>query len=143
MSVWIIKMELVGKSVHGWIGMVLRDVLEYNVVTKDEECLIDRLGGCVVRTCNPVSLHLKDSARLSFTNLSSSPSSQAIPTKSSAHLGFVVFVPHILTVLSWSSRVSVMIRSGKTLKRKDESWHPCRIATGVWNSLRCPGKALR
>ena len=58
-----------------------------------------------------------------FTNLTSSCSCPARPPMSSAKRKFVVVLPPILTIPSWSSSASDIILS-KTLKRVGESRHP-------------------
>ena len=45
----------------------------------------------------------------------------------------VIVLPPMLTVPSWSSKVSVMILSRNMLKRVGESRHPCRTPTVVRN----------
>ena len=52
---------------------------------------------------------------------------------SSANQRLVIVLPPMLTVPSWSSKVSVVILSRNTLKRMGESRHPCRTPTLVRN----------
>ena len=58
-----------------------------------------------------------------FTNLTHSHSCPARPSMSSAKRKFVIVLPPILTVPSWSSSESAIILSKKMLKRVGESKH--------------------
>ena len=53
---------------------------------------------------------------------------------SSAKRKFVIVLPPILAVLSWSSSASAIILSKQILKKRaGESRHPLRTPTVVWN----------
>ena len=52
---------------------------------------------------------------------------------SSAKRKFVIILPLILTVPSWSSSASAIILSKKMLKRVGESRHPWCTPIAVWN----------
>ena len=68
-----------------------------------------------------------------FTNLASSCSCPARPSMSSAKRKFVIVLPPILTVPSWSSSASAIILSKKMLKRVGESRHPWRAPIVIRN----------
>ena len=68
-----------------------------------------------------------------FTNLTSSCSCPAGSSMSSAKRKFVIVLPPILTVPSWSSSASAIILSKKMLKRVGESRHPWRTPIVVRN----------
>ena len=59
------------------------------------------------------------------TKSASSSSLPARPSMSSAKRKFVIFLPPMLTVSSWSFSASVIILSKKMLKRVGESTQPC------------------
>ena len=67
-----------------------------------------------------------------FTNLTSSCSCPARPSMSSAKRKFVIVLPPILTVPSWSSSAAAIIPSKKMLKRVGESRHPWRTPIVEW-----------
>ena len=67
------------------------------------------------------------------TKSASSSSLPARPSMSSAKRKFVIFLPPMLTVPSWSSSASVIILSKKMLKRVGESTQPCLTPTVVLN----------
>ena len=71
-------------------------------------------------------------SRLS-TRASSSCSYSARTSMSSANRRLVIFLPPILTLPSFSSRASDMIRSRKMLKRVGDRRHPCLTPTVVLN----------
>ena len=52
---------------------------------------------------------------------------------SSAKRKFVIVLPLILTVLSWSSSATAIVLSKKMLKRVEESRHPWRTPIVVRN----------
>ena len=70
------------------------------------------------------------------TNLTSSCSCPARPSMSSAKRTFIIVLPPILTVPSWSSSASAIILSKKMLKRVGESRHPWRTPIVVRNHSR-------
>ena len=67
------------------------------------------------------------------TKSASSSSLPARPSMSSAKRKFVIFLPPMLTVPSWSFGASVIILSKKMLKRVGESTQPCLTPTVVLN----------
>ena len=67
------------------------------------------------------------------TKPASSSSLPARPSMSSAKRKFVIFLPPMLTVPSWSFSASVIILSKKMLKRVGESTQPCLTLTMVLN----------
>ncbi len=77
--------------------------------------------------------------RLAFSELICMPkavevsSLPARPSMSSAKRKFVIFLPPMVTVPSWSFSVSVIILSKKMLKRVGESTQPCLTPTVVLN----------
>ena len=67
------------------------------------------------------------------TKFARSSSSPAEPSMSSAKRRWVIVLPRMLTVPSWSPKASVMILSRNMFKKVGESRHPCRTPTVVRN----------
>ncbi|GFO16308.1 hypothetical protein PoB_004281300 [Plakobranchus ocellatus] len=73
-----------------------------------------------------------------FTKLASSSSFLARPSISSVKLKFVIVLPPMLTVPSWSSEASVFSR--QILKRMGESKQPCLTPTAALElEVHCTG----